>query len=501
MLRLVALCCLGLAFGATNSASAAEPPVPMLNLTDDDVWIPGQGNYAAEFNRWAWLNFGAPIPPEELALAAPSAGSATTFPRSREAFSAPIATLSEERLRAFALGRKLFRILWTGASASEGRFDGLGPTFNRTSCSGCHLKDGRGQPPARPEDAMKSMLVRLSVDGEAEDGGPKPHPVYGGQLQDRGIIGVPREGRVTIGYREIAGSFADGEPYSLREPVYTFTDMQHGPLGEDALFSPRVAPAIYGLGLLEAVDAADIAAAADPDDADGDGISGRLNRVWDPITGEDSIGRFGWKANTANLYTQVAAAAHGDMGLTSSVYPENNCPPAQLACVEAPAGGEPELTDERLEMLVLYARALAVPAQRDIHDAEAKRGQEIFQEIGCTGCHRPSLSTGSDTAVPELANITFRAYTDLLLHDMGEGLADGRPDHDASGREWRTPPLWGIGLVHRVNMHQNFLHDGRARGLMEAVLWHGGEAAAARDAVIALAKADRDALIAFLGSL
>lgn len=501
MLRLVTLSCLALAFGAANLAQAAEPPVPMIDLTDEDVWIPGQGNYAAEFNRWAWLNFGAPIPPEELAMAAPSAGTATTFSRSREAFSAPISTLSGERLRAFALGRKLFRILWTGAAASDGRFDGLGPTFNRTSCSGCHLKDGRGQPPASADAPMKSMLIRLSVPGKADAGGPLPHPVYGGQLQDRGIVGVPKEGRVTIRYREIEGSFADGEPYSLHEPIYTFSELQHGQLGEQALFSPRVAPAIYGLGLLEAVDAAAIAASADPEDADGDGISGRLNRVWDPALEEETIGRFGWKANTGTLYTQVAAAAHGDMGLTSSVFPDNNCPPAQTACVDAPAGGEPELDDERLSMLVLYARALAVPARRDIHDAKADRGAEIFEAIGCTGCHRPSMTTAADSAVPELANITFRAYTDLLLHDMGEGLSDGRPDHEASGNEWRTPPLWGIGLVHRVNMHQYFLHDGRARGLMEAVLWHGGEAKAARDAVIELSKADREALIAFLASL
>jgi CxxC motif-containing protein (DUF1111 family) len=500
LLRLVTLSCLAIAFGVANWAQAAEPPVPMIDLTEDDVWIPGQGNYAAEFNRWAWLNFGAPIPPEELAMAAPSAGTATTFSRSREAFSAPLATLGPERLRAFALGRKLFRIIWTSAATPQARFDGLGPTFNRTSCSGCHLKDGRGQPPG-PDEAMKSMLIRLSVSSDAEDGGPVPHPVYGGQLQDKGIVGVPREGRVSIRYREIAGSFADGEPYSLREPIYTFSELQHGPLGDHALFSPRVAPAIYGLGLLEAVEAATIEAAADPADADGDGISGRLNRVWDPALEQEAIGRFGWKANTATLYTQVAAAAHGDMGLTSSVFPTNNCPPAQAACVDAPTGSEPELDDERLAMLVLYARALAVPARRNIHDTKANSGREIFEAIGCAGCHKPSMTTGADSAVPELANITFRAYTDLLLHDMGEGLSDGRPDHEASGNEWRTPPLWGIGLVNRVNMHQYFLHDGRARGLMEAVLWHGGEAKAARDAVIELSKADREALIAFLTSL
>jgi CxxC motif-containing protein (DUF1111 family) len=249
------------------------------------------------------------------------------------------------------------------------------------------------------------------------------------------------------------------------------------------------------------VDQATIEASADPDDADSDGISGRVNRVWDPVTGQQAIGRFGWKANTPNLYTQVAAAAHGDMGLTTSVFPQDNCPTAQTACAEAHIADAPELDDARLETLVLYARSLGVPAKRDIHDPATHRGAEIFDDIGCAACHTLILATGSDPALPELANITIQPYTDLLLHDMGEGLADGRPDYAASGREWRTPPLWGIGLVQRVNMHNNFLHDGRARGLMEAVLWHGGEAQIARDAVIELSRSDRDALLAFLASL
>ncbi|MDP6012373.1 MAG: di-heme oxidoredictase family protein [Alphaproteobacteria bacterium] len=501
MLRIFTLCLFWLALAAGSVARAGEPPVAMLKLTDEDVWVPGQGSYAAEFNRWAWLNFGAPIAPEELAMAGLSAGTATTFSRSREAFSAPISTLDQDRLRAFALGRKLFRVRWSGRSTVQDGFDGLGPTFNRNSCSGCHLKDGRGQPPATVDKPMESMLVRLSVPGKSAHGGPLPHPVYGGQLQDKGIVGVPREGRVTIEYREITGSFADGEPFSLRQPVYAFGDLQHGPVGADVLVSPRVAPAIYGLGLLEAVEQATIEANADPDDADSDGISGRVNRVWDPVSGQQAIGRFGWKANTPNLYTQVAAAAHGDMGLTTSVFPQENCPAAQAACAETHITDAPELDDARLATLVLYTRSLGVPAKRDVHDPATHRGAEIFDDIGCAACHTPTLSTGSDPALPELTNITIQPYTNLLLHDMGEGLADGRPDYAASGREWRTPPLWGIGLVHRVNMHNNFLHDGRARGLMEAVLWHGGEAQVARDTVIELSSSDRDALLAFLASL
>jgi CxxC motif-containing protein (DUF1111 family) len=501
MLRFIALWLVLVAGLGVSHFAAADTLVPLLDLDEQDVWRPGEGSYAADFNRWAWLNFTIPKPVDTLAPAALSAGEATTVFKSREAFSAPLANLDLKRLRAFAFGRHLFRRDWMIAPASEESLDGLGPTYNRLSCSGCHLKDGRGRPPASPDEPMKSMLVRLSVPGVGANGGPAPHPVYGSQLQDKGILGVPKEGRATIRYREIEGAFADGERYRLRAPIYEFTELEHGPLGDTFLFSPRVAPAIHGLGLLEAVDGAAIEDAADPDDADGDGISGKVNRVWDDVTGQKGLGRFGWKANTASLHAQVAAAALGDMGITTSVFPSDNCPDAQSACLDAPNGGMPELDDQRLEMLVLYARSLAVPARRDLDDPSVRRGEILFVSAGCASCHAPSLATGAHAALPELAEQTIHPYTDLLLHDMGEGLADGRPDFEASGREWRTPPLWGIGLVQRVNLHRFFLHDGRARGFMEAVLWHGGEAKAAREAVLAMPKADRDALIAFLGSL
>jgi CxxC motif-containing protein (DUF1111 family) len=345
------------------------------------------------------------------------------------------------------------------------------------------------------------MLIRLSVPGVAGNGGPLPHPVYGSQLQERSVAGVPGEGRTSIRYREIDGAFADGKPYQLRAPIYQFTDLQHGPLGADILFSPRASPALHGLGLLEAVDAATIESVADPDDVDGDGISGKTNRVWDNVSGRVELGRFGWKANVASLRHQVARAAAGDMGLTSTVFPTTNCPPAQSACLAAANGGAIELDDYQLERLVIYARSLSVPARRDIDQANVRQGEAVFEAAGCAACHTPTMTTGTEAALPELSNQTIHPYTDLLLHDMGDGLADGRPDFEASGREWRTSPLWGIGLVRRVNSHLFLLHDGRARGFMEAVLWHGGEATAARDAVIAMPKTDRDSLVAFLDSL
>lgn len=479
-----------------------QSDVPVLPMGPEDDYIPGKGMpYAMDWNRWVWHNLADPVSLDNFIPTALSGGTTTTYLDTREAFSAPLANLDPSRLRSFAFGRHLFRRNWVIAPASVESLDGLGPTFNRVSCSGCHLKDGRGRPPKSAEEPMKSMLVRLSVPGSGPNGGPLPHPIYGSQLQDKGILGVPKEGRATIRYRDIKGVFTDGQPYSLRVPIYEFTELNHGPLGKDTMYSPRVAPATHGLGLLEAIEEEVIEARADPDDLNGDGISGRINRVWDPVTKHSALGRFGWKANVANLYLQVAFAAVGDMGITTSLFPSQNCPPAQTACALAPDGGVPELDDQRLQKLVLYARSLAVPARRNVEDPTVRRGEALFASAGCAGCHVPNLITGTITALPELADQNIHPYTDLLLHDMGAGLADGRPDFQASGQEWRTPPLWGIGLVSRVNLHRFFLHDGRARGLMEAILWHGGEAETAREVVRAMPAVDRDALTTFLKSL
>jgi len=314
------------------------------------------------------------------------------------------------------------------------------------------------------------------------------------------VPGVPAEGRGRIIWSAVPGRFADGAPWSLRRPRYAIDAATFGPL-DDVVISPRVAPAVIGLGLLEAVPEATLEALADPDDRDGDGISGRVNRVWSDSAQRVMPGRFGWKANVATLADQNAGAASGDIGLTSPLRPEPNCPPAQRACREAAAGqDEPDLAASFLERLTLYTRLLAVPAQRDADDPTVQRGAALFREVGCAACHLPTLRTG-EAALPELAGQTFHPFTDLLLHDLGDDLADGRPDGLATGREWRTAPLWGLGLIGRVNGHDRLLHDGRARGFAEAILWHGGEAQAARDAFAGLDRRDRDALVAFLGSL
>lgn len=434
-----------------------------------------------------------------------SGGTATVFDDSRMAFAQALPQLSGERESQFYVGNAIFNRGWATAPASVADFDGLGPLFNATNCSGCHLKDGRGRPPATPDEPFTSMLVRLSVPGADAHGAPLPDPRYGGQLQDNGILGVPAEGKPRVRYEEQPGTFADGEPYSLRRPLYSIEGLAYGPLSADVLLSPRVAPAVHGLGLLAALRDETLLELADPDDRDHDGISGRVNHVWDVRRGAPVVGRFGWKANQPTLEQQVAGAFLGDMGISSSLFTKQDCSDDEPQCVSAPSGsaspGAPELSDEHLASVVHYSHLLAVPARRDPSAPKVQRGRELFHEAGCASCHVPKLRTGELLGFPELSNQTIRPYTDLLLHDMGPELADGRPDFEASGSEWRTPPLWGIGLVPTVNQHATFLHDGRARGLLEAVLWHGGEATSSRDAVRAFSRDDRAALVAFLESL
>jgi CxxC motif-containing protein (DUF1111 family) len=430
----------------------------------------------------------------------PPGGVATSTDVTENAFGHPVPTLSRDRERSFFRGRALFRDVWVTAPSSTRSRDGLGPLFNARSCDGCHIRDGRGQPPSEGQP-MRTMLVRLSLPGAGAHGEPAGEPSYGGQLQPFGIQGVPGEGEALVSYEEMPGHYGDGEAYSLRRPSYRFAELSYGGLAPGTLISPRVAPAVIGLGLLAAVPEATILAAADPDDADGDGISGRPNMVWDVEAGRAVLGRFGHKANQPSLRQQVAGAFSGDIGITSSIFPEENCTAVQTACKAAPSGGSPELEATILDDVTFYSGSLSVPARRDADNPEVVRGAAIFANAGCARCHTPELETGPDAAVPELAAQRFRPFTDLLLHDLGPGLADGRPDFLASASEWRTPPLWGVGLVATVNGHGTLLHDGRARNFAEAILWHGGEAEAARERFRLMAASERQALLRFLESL
>jgi CxxC motif-containing protein (DUF1111 family) len=213
------------------------------------------------------------------------------------------------------------------------------------------------------------------------------------------------------------------------------------------------------------------------------------------------VGRFGWKANQPTIEQQVAGAFLGDMGLTTPLFGVQQCSPAQEACIAAPDGGAPEVDESKVARITFYLHTLAVPARRDVDDPTVLRGRALFESTGCASCHTARHRTGELEGYPWLSDQEIWPYTDLLLHDMGDGLADGRPDYAADGREWRTPPLWGIGLVETVSGHELLLHDGRARGLAEAILWHGGEAEASREAFRAMELADREALLAFLRSL
>jgi CxxC motif-containing protein (DUF1111 family) len=413
----------------------------------------------------------------------------------------PLPGLSPEQETRFFVGNSFFNRNWVIAPSSTAARDGLGPLHNARSCSACHLRDGRGQPPATPDEPMVSLLLRLSIPGHDAHRGVVPEPRYGDQLQGFAVPGVPPEGQVVITYAESPGTFADGEAYSLRQPTYTLTALGYGALHPEIRLSPRVAPFIIGLGLLEAVPADTLLAGADPEDRDGDGISGRPNMVWDASTQQPVLGRFGWKANQPSVAQQTAAAFLGDIGITSTLFPDENCTAVQHACREAPRGGQPELAADILHSVVFYARTLAVPARRQWDDPEVLHGKQLFIQAQCTHCHTPTLRTGTVAELPGLSHQVIRPYTDLLLHDMGAGLADGRSDFAATGQEWRTPPLWGIGLIQTVNGHTTFLHDGRARNLFEAILWHGGEADAAREAFRTMPSPDRQALIRFLESL
>ena len=425
-------------------------------------------------------------------------GETTAFTTGGNAFELSARNLSNDLRRTFEVGDSFFNQNWVAAPASTGARDGLGPTHNALSCSSCHSHDGRGKPPDDPQDPERGLLLRLSI---PTDAGPTDEPAYGGQLQDRSILGVPAEGRIVITYRETPGQYPDGTVYSLLQPDYTIGDLAFGPLHPDVQISPRVSPATIGMGLLEAIPEERVLSLADPSDADNDGISGRPNYVWDVRRGQLSLGRFGWKANQPTVKQQAAGAFLGDIGITSSLFPDANCPLGQEECRQAPDGGEPEIPDTRLEKVTVYVQTLAVPAMRNTEDEAVKRGARLFVQSQCSACHTPRHETGETHPLEPLREQVIFPYTDLLLHDMGPGLADNRPDGLASGTEWRTPPLWGIGLVETVNGHTMFLHDGRARSIEEAILWHGGEAEDSKSFFMGLTLEQRQALVKFLESL
>jgi len=447
-------------------------------------------------------DFSRPEPGEAL-----SAGSATVRRSDRDAFAQPSANLTPAQRLEFAVGNSFFRKPWVTAPASTTARDGLGPLFNTNACQNCHLRGGRGHPPEARADSAVSLLVRLSLPETpataplAERLGVVPEPLYGTQLQSMAVPGAVPEARVRLSYDSHRLRFSDGFEVALRRPRLQLDRLGYGPLHPDTRFSLRIAPPMIGLGLLEAIPEAAILANADPDDADGDGISGRPNRVRDLARQSTALGRFGWKAGQPNLNQQNADAFFNDLGLSSGLLPGSSCTPAQADCLAGADGGVPEVSDHLLARVLFHTRHLGVPARRAMDDPQVLAGKALFHRAGCAQCHTPAFVTAANAAEPELANQTIRPYSDLLLHDMGDGLADNRAEFQANGREWRTPPLWGIGLTQKVAGHIRLLHDGRARSLLEALLWHAGEAQAARDRVLTFDAGQRAALLAFLNSL
>ncbi|WP_081964016.1 di-heme oxidoredictase family protein [Hoeflea sp. BAL378] len=453
--------------------------------------------------------------PEQFEAMQGGAGTSTKLVN-RDALSHFNANLTFKEEETFKLGNALFRKLWVSSPSSTQASDGLGPLFNARACQSCHIKDGRGHPPEGAADAT-SMFLRLARPARTDEerqalktylAASLPDPVYGGQLQDLAVPGLKAEGRMVIAYQDLPVDLADGTRVTLRKPSYSVADLGFGPLDPETTLSPRMTPPMTGLGLVEAIHPADILARADPDDRDGDGVSGRAALARDPATGRIALGRFGWKAQNATVRQQSSGAFSGDIGISTPDTPagHGDCTPAQTSCMDLPTGaqaglGDTEAPDPVMDLVTFYAQNLAVPARRNVGDRAVLAGKELFYTLGCTSCHTPKYVTSRKAENPAHRFQLIWPYSDFLLHDMGEGLADGQAVGAASGREWRTPPLWGAGLTQVVNGHTFYLHDGRARNLTEAILWHGGEARAARDGFAGLDEADRDNLVKFLESL
>ena len=401
----------------------------------------------------------------------------------------------------FNYGRGLFHHVWTPVAYADKSVSGLGPLYNATACAACHIRDGRGHPPEVDSLDTTSFVMRLSTGFEEINGYNvvMADPVYGFQFQDRAVEGFNAEGHISVSYSEQNLSFADGTVISLRTPSYSFVDLNYGPVDSDIHLGPRIAPQLIGLGLLEDIPVSRLLELQDIDDANADGISGEINWGVADANGERLPGRFGWKLTTESVRIQSNMAANADMGLATEMVRSmaGDCTNSQIDCQELSRpihfGKSVELDDNEMRKLTVYTSNLRVPDVRTEQDPQALLGREVFTNIGCAACHVPSHSLENGEEI--------FPYTDLLLHDMGEGLADGIVVGNADYREWRTPPLWGIGFTRIVSGHTFFLHDGRARNLNEAIAWHGGEGIVARDKFLALDSQERQNLLAFINSI
>ena len=420
-----------------------------------------------------------------------------TESKTPKAFSKPIAHLSSEEEKFFYVGRSFFKIPWVEAPSATTARDGLGPLFSANTCMNCHPKNGAGV--ALKNGIMsRSLLLRLSHKTSnnqdfLEKIGFEPDSTYGAQLSRNGNQKVSAEGVPMVKYEKVKGNYPDGTPFELRNPTYSIKDLGYGALDNETIIAPRIGSALIGLGLLERIPQKSLLQYEDVNDSNGDGISGKANYAYSPETNSTVLGRFTWKASASSVKHQSAAAAHNDMGLSSPLFPSHNCTEKQKECLASAkrARFDFDLPQERLDAITFYLKHLAVPKQME--SQKHQEGAKTFEALNCTACHVPSYTTSD--------GVEIYPYSDLLLHDMGEALADGRSEFLATGSEWRTPPIWGMGLYSKVSGEANFLHDGRARSIEEAILWHGGEALKSKKKFMALDKKSREKVINFLNSI
>lgn len=399
-----------------------------------------------------------------------AAGAMTVANRTSASFEQPAGGLSAAELSRHGEADLVFDRSHVPLDGRPGA--GLGPQFVAQSCIACHVRNGRGRAVA------DEALVRVPIEAG-----------FGPQIQDKAVLGAKPEAAVSIQWQQVREG-----GHVLRAPDVILNRPDGGPVPASLARSLRIAPPLLGMGLLEAVPENAITARADPQDADGDGISGRAH--W--LIGSDGqrrLGRFGWKAISPGVREQSAAAYGEDMGLTTPVAADSDLDAAGL-----PA----DISNQELDLVTFYSQTLGAPrTTQPARSALVRHGQELFGALGCGACHVASLRTGPapQAVVQAMRDQTIWPYSDLLLHDMGPGLDDGVAEEGAASREWRTAPLWGIGLTRKVNAKATFLHDGRARSLEEAILWHGGEAARSRDRYLALKPDQRRTLQRWLQQL
>jgi len=439
---------------------------------------------------------------------------AETSTPDKNAFQHPFKKLSAEQKFNHSLGRSLFEKFWVASPSSTTASDGLGPLYNARSCHSCHLNNAKGHAPANLQSAVSvpSFFVRLKRWPRPDGFDPKKavsgDPIYGTQLQTLSTTQLVPEADLVVKYDYLDLMFEDKTPIQLRKPTYTLNNLGYGAFSKDTVLSGRVSPALMGVGLIDALDDKTIEHNADENDLDQDGISGRSNQVWDKINQTWRLGRFGWKATVATLSEQNQSAFNGDLGLSTPLVTSayGDCTQAQVACLSLANGNSAHLDNlevsEQMMSLVNQFSALSAPSKiRNLANDQFMQGKSVFDQLNCAACHIPKMKTGLVTDYKVLSNRTFFPFSDFLLHDMGAGLADTGNEFNAKEQEWRTTPLWGNSLNKTTSGRQSYLHDGRARNLIEAIAWHGGEAQQSQEAFLSLTTKQRNDLLYFLESL